>query len=399
MKPSYVRMLLSLVALLGLSAHSAFAQETVVSIGKAGEIHRTFTDVGFSQATYLSTSQIDPVLSLIDPSRFGQSYTRDQANELFGRIRAYEIRLGELLASAILATGQVDSVNYANVSANPIRLRFFQTSTGIGVNLSRFAVAVSVEKRIGVPLFCESVEGRTTLDNIRLTGDYNFFSGDVGVTDVQFDIRGSSGGCTGALSFFTNFFIELFFDVRAEIARAIRAAADEQLRFANVATVFSAGDLITALRRFADNSPLPLYANQAIDLAQEVILNANLNTPGIILEILVSRSTSASVSNHISLRLSHAPVDVLPIDHAGRGPIDLVVPPNTARADIYYSVDRANWTYLGTTTTNQFVHTQNLWGARVIAIGHNAVIPGLESYPGTAQNFVSRSGTCGTQRC
>jgi hypothetical protein len=77
----------------------------------------------------------------------------------------------------------------------------------------------------------------------------------------------------------------------------------------------------------------------------------------------------------------------------------LVVPPNTARTDIYYSLDNDNWTYLGTTTTSEFVGTRNLWGARVIAIGHNAIIPGLESYPGAVQKFVSGSGICGTQRC
>jgi hypothetical protein len=371
------------------------AQETTLTIGKAGDITTTNGTNGRTQGLIISTATIDPVLNAVDPGRFGPGYTRGKANALIADVARFEQQIGAAVANTLVASGAVDRVNQAIVTANPVVVKLFQTSTGVGVTLSDFSIDVVAEKDY-FPLVCAPARGRAVIDRIKLTGEYNLFTGAIGLTNLDYRIIRVSSGCNGLLGFLGDqLAFMLGINGNREIRDAINNAANDALQMGTLARAFALGDLFSSLRTFANSTSQPDFFNRAIDVGEDLVLNANLNTPSIVLDFSLLRSAS----NSARILASHAPVNVLPIDHPGDGPILLDVPPNTARTDLYYSVDNSNWTYLGTTTSNVFNGTRRLWGARVIAIGHNAVLSGLESYPGVTQRFVSRSGTCGTQRC
>jgi hypothetical protein len=157
--------------------------------------------------------------------------------------------------------------------------------------------------------------------------------------------------------------------------------------------LFSLSDFANGLRYFGNETIISPLVNRAINVFRELVNDAAINTPGIVLNIGVQFASSAGTQNIISIIASHAPVNVTGVT-LGRGPaipgvISVEAPPFTERVDVYESLilDSAgsqitNWRYLGTALNGRWTATGALTGGRYMAIGRSSLIPGLESFPG-----------------
>ena len=160
--------------------------------------------------------------------------------------------------------------------------------------------------------------------------------------------------------------------------------------------LFSLADFANGLHRFRTETPVTVIANRAISIFQEMVNDAAINTPGIVLDVGVQFASTPGGFNRINFVASHAPIDVthiLPIDGATSTLIFLKGPPNTGEVDIYGVFGGQNG-YLGTTVSGSLWYPgQIAGGSEIIAVGRSSIIPGLESLPGLSEFAPDPSAT------
>jgi hypothetical protein len=371
------------------------AQETTIKVGTAGNITATNSLAGNTTSESLSTAQVDSVLRIVAPSAFGQNFTRDKANKVFADFANFRTGLASSLAQTIANQPNIRRVNSVAINTNALNLRLSQKTNSVSGELGTIMASVSLVADVDGfgSLFCPSANVSFNVNNIKASGDYNFISGDVSNAAVVYEVTDVSAGCNGLLGFIGDAFGNPTAVARAQINSAIQSQINTQLSFVNMQRLFSLSDFANGLRYFGNETIISPLVNRAINVFRELVNDAAINTPGIVLNIGVQFASSAGTQNIISFIASHAPVNVTGVT-LGRGPaipgvISVEAPPFTERVDVYESLilDSAgsqitNWRYLGTALNGRWTATGALTGGRYMAIGRSSLIPGLESFPG-----------------
>jgi hypothetical protein len=368
------------------------AQETTFTIGIPGNITATNSVTGNITGQTISTAQIDSVLRTVAPGAFGQNFTRDKANKVFADFNNFRTNLSASLAQTIATQPNIQRVNLVTINTPSLNLRLSQKTNSVSGELGTAMASVSLVSNVnGIlgALFCPSANVTFNIDNIRVSGDYNYISGDVSNVAATYDVTNVKASCNGLLGFVGNTFGNPSATARSMINAAIQSQAASQLAFLNMKQLFSLSDFANSLNYFRNETPLTSAANQAISLFKEMVNDAAVNTLGIIIDFNVELSTNTGIlNNQIKLIASSAPVDVeIPQFKTGEpieGNLNSLI---NQDVDLYYSVSGGNWIYGGSTVAgnSQLPILPN--GARLIAIGRNPYITGLESLPGTVGIF------------
>jgi hypothetical protein len=374
----------------------AYAQETRVLVGTAGNITATNSLAGNTTSESISTAQIDGVLRVVAPGAFGQNFTRDKANKVFADFANFRTGLASSLAQTIAAQPNIRRVNSVAINTSALNLRLSQKTNSVSGELGTIMARVSLVADVdGISsIFCPSANVTFDVDNIKASGDYNFISGDVSNAAVAYEVTNVSAGCNGLLGFIGNAIGNPSATARNQINAAIQSQVNTQLTFVNMQRLFSLSDFANGLRYYGNETIISPLVNRAINVFRELVNDAAINTPGIVLNIGIQFALAPNNQNVISFIASHAPVDVtrLVVRSTTSNSVTLNMPPNTERADVYYK-NAGNWQFLGSTTTGTLpiIPTLSL-PVTVIAVGRNSIIPGLESFPGGSITRMERDG-------
>jgi hypothetical protein len=372
------------------------AQETLLTIGVPGDITATNSLNGNVLGETISTAQIDTVLRTVAPGAFGQNFTRDRANRAFVDFNNFKSRMTTSLIQAIQTSEPSVRVDSLLVNTNTLNLRLVQKTNSVSAQLGTVSVSVTGRKSVGIPLFCTSANFSFSLDNIMVSGDYNFISGDVSNAIANFSVNNVRSSCNGLFNFVGNLVLRIA-DVNSIVKNAIRNEANSQLAFVNMKRIFSLSDFANGLDYFRNENPLTIRANRVIGVFKEIVNDAAVNTPGIALDFKIEAAPFFGGQNKITILASSAPIDVGNIyrPNFDRSVIVELSGATNNLAGIYYSLGGSNWTFAG---TSGFLPDGLPENASVIAIATNSVIPGLNSFPG-AVGFAPPFRVCRPDYC
>lgn len=389
------------ITLLAMSATAAHAQETTVRVGTAGNITATSSLAGNIASESLSTAQVDSVLRIVAPGTFGQNFTRDKANKVFADFANFRTGLAASLAQTIATQPNIRRVNSVAINTNALNLRLSQKTNSVSGELGTIMARVSLVADVDglASLFCPSANVTFDVNNIKASGDYNYISGDVSNAAVVYDLTNVSAGCNGLLGFIGDAFGNPTAVARAQINAAIQEQINSQLTFVNMQRLFSLSDFANGLRYYGNETILSPLVNRAINVFRELVNDAAINTPGIVLNIGVEFASVAGTQNVISFIASHAPVDIVSvapvlINGVIRHNFTIAIPPNTQNVNLY-TIIGGNWAPIGSGTTSVIQTARVLKGSDVIAIGRNGLIGGLESFPGRPVRIPEPTGDGG----
>lgn len=363
---------------------SLHAQETTVVVGTAGNITATNSLAGNTSTESLSTAQVDGVLRVVAPGAFGQNFTRDRANKVFADFANLRAGLAASLFQIIASQPNIRQVYSVNVIANALNLRLSQKTNSVSGELGSISTRVSLLADVdGLrSIVCPSVNVTFDVKNIRAFGDYNFISGDVSGTNVTYDLVIVSASCNGLLGGLFN----PTSGARSQITSAIEGQINTQIAFVNMQRLFSLSDFANGLRYYGNETIISPLVNRAINVFRELVNDAAINTPGIVLDFKVEFAANAAQQNKISIFASSAPVASANLPPAGDR-IAFSLPPNSSGMDIYGrdSLSQSNWKFLGTASSSPiyFRDLSNL-GSTVpvyIVTSRSSVISGLDSFP------------------
>ena len=372
---------------------AAQAQETTLSVGTAGNITATNSLAGNTTAETISTAQIDGVLRLVAPGAFGQNFTRDRANKVFADFANFRTGLASSLNQTIASQPNIRRVNSVAINTSALNLRLSQKTNSVSGELGSIEARVSLLADVDgfKSIFCPSVNVMFDVKNIKAFGDYNYISGDVSGANVTYDLVIVSASCNGLLGGLFN----PTSAARSQINSVIQDQVNTQLTFVNMQRLFSLSDFANGLRYYGNETIISPLVNRAINVFRELVNDAAINTPGIVINIGVEFATGLAGQNKISFIASHAPVDVVAFAPRLAAPyVTLNMPPNTERADIYVRSTTDNWRFIGSTTNGNLSGFATIYNSPItaIAIGRNAIIPGLESFPGVSATRIQRDG-------
>lgn len=389
----FVASTIAFAALFSINPVVVHAQETVFTIGTPN-----MTTVSTES---LSTAQIDGVLRSVAPSAFGQNFTRDKANKAFADFANFRTSLAASLIQSIQAQDSSITVNSLIINTNSVNLHLEQKTNSVSGRLGTLSASVSGKKRVGIPLLCTSANFSLAIDNLTVMGDYNYITGDVSNARTELTVTSGGVSCNGLLSFVSNLAISLA-GVNSKIRAAVPAIANQQLAFVNMKQLFSLADFANGLTRFRTETPVTAVANRAISIFQEMVNDASINTPGIVLDFNVKPAAFLGDTNMITIYGSHAPatIDFITVENDIQG----TTPPNTAQIDIYVRRSASTaWTYyttlpgspdgyFGLSITNLPANT------KVTAVATSSIIGGLQSFPSRNVNLYGPN-PCGPQAC
>jgi hypothetical protein len=373
------------------------AQETTFTVGTAGNITATSSLAGNTTSESISTAQIDGVLRVVAPGAFGQNFTRDRANKVFADFANFRNGLASSLAQTIASQSNIRRVNSVVVNTNALNLRLSQKTNSVSGELGSIMTRVSLLADVDgfQSIFCPSVNVTFDINNIKASGDYNFISGDVSNAAVTYDLVIVSASCNGLLGGLFN----PTSAARSQINNVIQDQINTQLTFINMQRLFSLSDFANGLRYYGNETIISPLVNRAINVFRELVNDAAINTPGIVINIGVQFASVPGSQNVVSFIASHAPVDVVsvaPILVNGvlRQNFTVAIPPNTQQVDLYTS-GGGNWSFIGSGTASVIQTNRVLKGNDVIAIGRNGLISGLESFPGRVLRIPEPTGDGG----
>jgi hypothetical protein len=388
MRKIFIAIVLALSPLVALTP--LHAQETTVSVGFAGGGNLTAgTSITGNVATEsLSTAQIDSVLRVVAPGTFGQNFTRDKANKIFQDFANFRVGLAASLAQTIASQPGIRRVNSVTINTNALNLRLSQKTNSVSGQLGTIMARVSLLASGPSGLFCPSVTTSFDVDNIKASADYNYITGQVNSSSVTYDLTNVTASCNGFFGFVGNIFGDPAGQARIQINAAIQGQVDAQLNFVNMQRLFSLSEFVNGLRYYGNESLISAVANRGIGVLQELVNNAAINTPNIVLDFGVQFASSYGQSNKISIIASHSPTDFALVRRT-LATINVTQPANTERVDFY--VQRAatlNWQYMGSTVTDVFTIppafvNPNTGGFdwSYVAVSRNSILGGLESVP------------------
>jgi hypothetical protein len=381
--------------LLLMSVTTAKAQETTLTFG----VPEIVAANGVS-ATTISTADVDLVLRSRAPSLFGQNFTRDKANKVFADFANYKLRLTTSLIQAIQTSEPSVTVNSLLINTNTLNLQLAQKINNVSARLGTVSASIAARKRVGIPLFCTSANVSFSLDNIMVSGDYNFITGDVSNAAADFVVNNVKTSCNGLLSFVGDLVLRIA-GANSILRDAIRNEANNQLAFVNMKQLFSLSEFARGLNYYRNDQPLSLIANRAISFLREIVDDAAINTPNIVLDFKIETAASLGALNKISIFASHSPatIDFITVENE----IQALLPANSERTDFYYRAPTGTvWTYFATAPGSEglfdlFVN-QFPANTRITAVSRSATFPGLQAFPSNIVN-VKRANPCGPQAC
>ena len=326
------------------------AQETTLTVGTAGNI----TAVGFrvipigtnNGATLVrfetgntigesvSTAQIDNVLRVTAPGTFGQNFTRDKANKLFADFGNFRTGLAASLAQSIATDRNIRRVNFVTIDTNALSLRLAQKTNSVTGELGSITANISLVADVDGfgSIFCPSANVSFRILDIKASGEYNYVTGDISNANVAYVITSISSNCNGALGFIGNLYNSITGTAESKVRSAVQSQVNTQLTFINMKSLFSLSDFANGLRYYGNETIISPLVNRTINVFREIVNDAAINTPGIVLDIGVEFAAAAGNPNRISFIASHAPVDVVRVSRTGV--VTLAVPPNTERTNI-----------------------------------------------------------------
>jgi hypothetical protein len=360
------------------------AQETTITVGIPNNSTAVSSASGAISGQTISTAQIDSVLRIVAPGTFGQNFTRDKANKIFSDVVNLRNGLTSSLTQTIASQPTIRRVNSVLVNASALNVKLSQKTNSVSGEIGSISTRISLISDVdGVKsIFCPSVNVTFDIRNIKAFGNYNYISGDVSDARVAYELVIISASCNGLLGGLFN----PTSTARGRINSAIQDQINTQIAFVNMQRLFSLADFANGLRRFRTETPIALAANQAISIFQEIINDAAINTPGIVIDFNVRPAESLNSTNTITLYGSHSPATIDSISCENN--IEGTIPANTSRIDFYIirPVRGATWTYYTTLSGSPETYF-NLSlsdlpaNTGVTAVAINSSIGGLQSFP------------------
>jgi hypothetical protein len=388
---------ISMIACLLSSLYTApvEAQETTLTVGTAGNITSTGSFSGQFVGESLSTNQIDSVLRNVAPQTFGTNFTRDRANKLFQDFTNFRLNLAASLSQTLPnVNSRIKQVNSLSINTNSLSLRLSQKTNSVSTQLGTVMASTSIKYDSNIPIICPTANIRFDINNIKVSGDYNFISGDLSNASATYTVDNISTSCGGILGFIGDALNSAFLGgSESRIRNAVQSAFDSQLAFINMKSLFSLSDFANGLNYYKNETIISIIANRGINIFREIVNDAQINTPGIVLDFKVEMASPTAIQNSIKIFASHAPIDVTSLTN--RGVATFSVPPNTQQVDVYYKRGNGNWIYF-TSTTGTSVSgipvplIPSLGPTFVIGIGRNSFISGLESFPGVSLGVINQ---------
>lgn len=369
-----------------ISAPLLYAQETIISVGTAGNITATNSLAGNTSTESISTAQVDGVLRVVAPGLFGQNFTRDKANKVFADLANLRTGLATSLRQTIASQSNIRQVYSVTVNTNAVNLRLAQKTNSVSGELGSLSTRVSLLSDVDgfKSIFCPSVNVTFDVKNIKAFGDYNYISGDISGALVTYDLVIVSASCNGLLGGLFN----PTSAARSQINSAIQDQINTQIGFVNMQRLFSLADFANGLDRFRGETIVSPILDRPIRIFQEMVNNAAINTPGIVLDFGVELGSPLGSPNRIKIIASHVPTDYGLVRRT-LAMINVTVPPNSQRVDLYVKqTPLQNWQYMGSTTDGFFTVPPNFVNPNTggpdwtyIAVARSALIGGLESFP------------------
>jgi hypothetical protein len=373
----------------------AEAQETTITVGTAGNITSTNSFSGQVVGETLSTVQVDGVLQRVAPGTFGNNFTRDRANKLFSDFTNLRVNLAPSLAQTLpTVNSKILRVNSIVINTTNLNLRLSQKNNSVFCQLGTVMASTSIKYDSNIPIVCPSATIRFDINNIKVSGDYNFISGDISNASASYTVDNISTSCGGILGFIGDAFNSAFLGgSESRVRNAVEGAFNSQLAFINMKSLFSLADFANGLHYYGNETIISQFANRAVNILKELVNDASINTPRIFLDVKIALANGVSSQNTIEILASHAPVDITSLTKSGSATFS--VPPNTQQTDIYYKRGSGNWIYFTSTTGNSVSGIPvplipSLGQTFVIGIGRNSLISGLESFLGVSLGVVNQ---------
>jgi hypothetical protein len=350
-----------------IAAAPLLVQETTLTVGTAGNITAVVFRVipigtnngatlvrfetGNSVGESISTAQIDNIPCVVAPGIFGQNFTRDKTNKAFADFGNFRTVLAASLAQSITTDPNIRRVNSVNIDTNNLNLRLAQKNNSVTAELGSIIANISLVADVDGfgSIFCPSANVSFRILDIKASGEYNYITGDISNANVAYVITSISSSCNGALGFIGNLYNLITGTAESKVRSTVQSQVNSQLAFINMKSLFSLSDFANGLRYYGNKTITSSLVNRAINVFRELVNDAAINTPGIVLNVGVEFAAAAGTPNRISFVASYAPVDVVRVSRAGV--VILNVPPNTESSDIYYDdlTLNDNWKYAGST--------------------------------------------------
>lgn len=371
------------------------AQETTLTIGIPDNSTAVTSAAGGIAGQTISTAQIDSVLRNVAPSTFGQNFTRDRANKIFSDLINLRAGLTNSLTQTITRQPNIRQVYSVSVTGNNLNLRLSQKTNSVSGEVGSLFARISLKADVDgfKSVFCPSVNVTFDINGIRALADYNFITGNINSANILYDLRIVSASCNGLLGGLFN----PTSAARSQINSAIQDQINSQIGFINMQRLFSLADFANGLRRFRAETPVTSAANRVIDTFQEIVNDASINTPGIVIDFNIRPAQSTAFSNIITISAAHAAPTIDSIDC--NNIIDGTIPPNTERVDFYVirPVRGATWTYYATIPGSPDTYFNLFLGdlpgnTGVTAVAVNSTIGGLQSFPSQVVTTNDRYG-------
>lgn len=309
----------SLCALMALTITPAFASNTIIRVGLAGQSPNDTV-----QGITTSTSKIDPVLNSIGIP--GQP-TNDLADDLFNELDDAFTDIEDFISQAVLDVGILTHIYQIDIRPNPARVVISQDGTTVGVKVGDVDGTISIKAEVPV---CGSYRIDAKIDNLRVEGDYDLYDGKIKNIAFDYDIRDfdidaySFVGTVCKAAIDTASIIVNGSTFKNSILNLLRNAPDNLIIEDQMTDLFSLRDLLDDARQFVQTIDSPGFsfagyglppisqtqrdqATEALNHVDTVLSQPSFQGTGLRVTLeLFPRQTN----NIINLIVSHAPSDI-----------------------------------------------------------------------------------------
>ncbi|TDF34618.1 hypothetical protein EYS14_22945 [Alteromonadaceae bacterium M269] len=132
--------------------------------------------------------------------------TNDLANRGFAEVATLKRQLENSIRSEILSIGEVRSVGAVNVDFLPFEIVLRQQNNALLVSVDGLSANVFGEAE-SQGIFCRTPSFSVALDDISATLQFNLFTGNLMVSDINFNVS-SNANCGGLLGFIGDLFAD-----------------------------------------------------------------------------------------------------------------------------------------------------------------------------------------------
>ena len=201
--------------------------------------------------------------------------TSNMVNSVFNDTLMAKIEIQNKLRNEILSVPEVSRVNYSLVDIYPLSAELKQQNNAFIATLSGLRVRVGGKARVGIPIFCSSANFSIDLNNITASLEYNIFTGNLAVSNIEFDLHTDSD-CSGLLGFISDLFFASAFQDSVE--NYINEAITGISSIVAMEQLFSIQDLAETIASADLGSDVPPQVDQALAEISNILLGISLNT-------------------------------------------------------------------------------------------------------------------------